>query len=131
LPAGAHAILAENPFILGATAASGLAKAAKAGRGDLVVEAIAKLAGSAADGDKKSRFTEENAVAHANGVRTAAPKPASAAPLVVKNGKKNFAKLVVRGNRVTVELTDPTVSPDEWAAKFEVFMKEEIAKGTD
>ena len=131
LPAGAHEILRQNPFILGATAASGLAKASKAGRGDLVVEAVSKLAESAADEDKKVRFTEENAVAHANGVRPAAPKPAAAAPLVVKQGKKNFAKLVVRGNRVTVELTDPTVSPDEWAAKFEAFMKAEIAKDVE
>jgi ParB family chromosome partitioning protein len=131
LPAGAHEILRQNPFILGATAASGLAKASKAGRGDLVVQAVSKLAESAADEDKKVRFTEENAVAHANGVRPAAPKPAAAAPLVVKQGKKNFAKLVVRGNRVTVELTDPTVSPDEWAAKFEAFMKAEIAKDVE
>jgi ParB family chromosome partitioning protein len=131
LPAGAHEILRQNPFILGATAASGLAKASKAGREDLVVEAVSKLAEAAADEDKKVRFTEENAVAHANGVRPAAPKPAAAAPLVVKQGKKNFAKLVVRGNRVTVELTDPTVSPDEWAAKFEAFMKAEIAKDVE
>jgi ParB family chromosome partitioning protein len=131
LPAGAHEILRQNPFILGATAASGLAKASKAGRGDLVVEAVNKLAEAASDEDKKVRFTEENAVAHANGARPAAPKPAAAAPLVVKQGKKNFAKLVVRGNRVTVELTDPSVSPDEWAAKFEAFMKAEIAKGAE
>lgn len=136
LPAEAHAILRRNPFILGATAASGLAKAAKAGREDLVVEAVNKLAEAAAaaaneDADKKVRFTEENAVAHANGVRPAAPKPVAAAPLVVKQGKKNFAKLVVRGNRVTVELTDPSVSPDEWATKFETFMKAEIAKGAE
>lgn len=136
LPAEAHAILRRNPFILGATAASGLAKAAKAGREDLVVEAVNKLAEAAAaaandDAGKKVRFTEENAVAHANGVRPAASKPTAAAPLVVKQGKKNFAKLVVRGNRVTVELTDPSVSPDEWAAKFEAFMKAEIAKGAE
>jgi ParB family chromosome partitioning protein len=131
LPAGAHEILRRNPHILGATAATGLAKASKAGRQDLVVEAVSKLAEAAADEDKKVRFTEENAVAHANGVRPAAPKPAAAAPLVVKQGKKNFAKLVVRGNRVTVELTDPSVSPDEWAAKFEAFMKAEIAKDVE
>jgi ParB family chromosome partitioning protein len=129
LPDGAHEILRKNPFILGATAASGLAKAAKAGRTDLVVEAVSKLAEAAADEDKKNRFTEENAVAHANGARPAAPKPAAAAPLVVKQGKKNFAKLVVRGNRVAVEFTDPSVSPSDWAAKFEAFMKAEIAKG--
>jgi len=131
LPARAHEILRQNPFILGATAASGLAKASKAGREDLVVEAVSKLADAAADEEKKIRFTEENAVAHANGVRPAAPKPAAAVPLVVKQGKKNFAKLVVRGNRVTVEITDPSASPDEWAAKFEAFMKAEIAKGAE
>lgn len=131
LPAAAHEILRRNPFILGATAASGLAKAAKAGRKDLVVEAVNMLADAAADETKKVRFTEENAVAHANGVRQAAPKPAAAAPLVVKQGKKNFAKLVVRGNRVTVELADPSASPSEWAAKFEAFMKAEIAKGAE
>jgi len=131
LPAGAHEILRRNPHILGATAASGLAKAAKAGREDLVVEAVSKLAEAAADEQKKVRFTEENAVALANGVRPAPPKPAAAAPLIVKQGKKNFAKLVVRGNRVTVELTDPSQSPDEWAAKFEKFMKTEIAKDAE
>lgn len=131
LPAGVHDILRRNPFILGATAANGLAKAAKAGREDLVVEAVYKLAEAAADEDKKVRFTEENAVAHANGARPVAPKPVAAPPLVVKQGKKNFAKLVVRGNRVTVELADLSVSPSEWAAKFEAFIKVEIAKGAD
>lgn len=131
LPARAHDILRQNPFILGATAASGLAKASKAGREDLVVEAVGKLADAAADEERKIRFTEENAVAHANGVRPAAPKPAAAVPLVVKQGKKNFAKVVVRGNRVTVEITDPSASPDYWAAKFEAFMKAEIAKGAE
>lgn len=143
LPAEAHEVLRRNPFILGATAASRLAKAAKAGREDLVVEAVNMLADAAAeaaadasagastDENKKVRFTEENAVAHANGVRPAAPKPAAAAPLVVKQGKKNFAKVVVRGNRVTVELADPSASPSEWAAKFEAFMKAEIAKGAE
>lgn len=139
LPAEAHEVLRRNPFILGATAATRLASATKAGRGNLVVEAVNMLAEAASNenksveevGDeaKKTRFTEENAVAHANGVRPAAPKPAVAAPLVVKQGKKNFAKVVVRGNRVTVELADPTASPTEWAEKFEAYMKAEIAKG--
>ena len=131
LPAAAHEILRQNPFILGATAADSLAKAAKAGREDLVVEAVSKLDEAAKDKDKKVRFTEENAVAHANGVKPVAAKPAAAAPLVVKQGKKNFAKLTVRGNKVTVELSDPAVSPSEWAAKFEAYMKKEIAEDAE
>lgn len=134
LPTPALDILQKNPFILGATAASNLAKAAKAGRGDLVVEAVTKLADSAAAqlagqaDSKETRFTEENAVAHANGVRPAAAKPQAAEPLVVKQGKRNFAKLMVRGDQVTIKFSDPTVSPGDWAARFEAFMKAEIAK---
>lgn len=131
LPSEVHEVLRRNPFILGATAAAGLAQAAKAGREGLVVEAVNKLAEAAADPDKKIRFTEENAVAHANGARPAAAKPAAAAPLVVKQGKKNFAKLVVRGDQVTVKFADPSVSPADWAVKFEAFIKSEIAKAAD
>ena len=121
----------RNPFILGATAAAGLAQAAKAGREGLVVEAVNKLAEAAADPGKKVRFTEESAVAHANGARPAAARPAAAVPLVVKQGKKNFAKLVVRGDQVTVKFADPSVSPADWAGKFEAFIKLEIAKAAE
>lgn len=126
LPAAAIEILEANPFILGATAADSLAKAAKAGRGDLVAEAVEKLAEAA--GSKEIRFTEENAVAYANGMKPTAAKPTPAAPLVVKQGKKNFAKLIVRGDAVTIKFADLSTTPDEWATKLEAFLKSEIGK---
>jgi ParB family chromosome partitioning protein len=129
LPAGAHAILQKNPFILGASAAVGLAHAARAGRGDLVVEAVQMLADAAANpGAKEARFTEEKAVAHANGVKQTIARPVAPPPLVVKQGKRNFAKVQVRGDQVTVKFADPSVSASDWAAKFEALLKAEIAK---
>lgn len=130
LPAPALAILDRDPFILGATAAESLAKAAKAGRGDLVVQAVTKLAEAAGNKDKKLRFTEENAVAYANGLRPAA-KLALAEPLVVKQGKKNFAKVMARGDQVTIRFADPSVSTTEWASRLEAFLKAEIAKDAE
>lgn len=126
LPASAIQILEANPFILGATAADSLAKAAKAGRGELVAEAVAKLAEAAEN--KEVRFTEENAVAYANGMKSASTRPPPAAPRVVKQGKRNYAKLIVRGDAVTIKFTDLSTSPEAWAEKLEAFLKSEIRK---
>lgn len=132
LPAEALTVLEQNPFVLGSSAAEKLAKAAKAGRGDLVVEAVKKLTesntGSSSEQSKVERFTEEKAVAYASGRAAPAARPAVREPVIVKSGKKRFAQLTVRGDQVTVKFSDPTVSPDEWAAKFEAFLKAEIAK---
>jgi len=126
LPPAAIQILEANPFILGATAADSLAKAAKAGRADLVAEAVEKLAEAA--GSNENRFTEENAVAYAMGMKPTATRPPPAEPLVVKQGKKNFAKLIVRGDAVTIKFADLSITPEEWAAKLERFLKSEIGK---
>lgn len=132
LPAEALTVLEQNPFVLGSSAAEKLAKAAKAGRGDLVVEAVKKLAesnaSSSSEQSKAERFTEEKAVAYASGRAAPAVRPTVREPVIVKSGKKRFAQLTVRGDQVTVKFSDPTVSPDEWAAKFEAFLKAEIAK---
>lgn len=129
LPADALAILQKNPFILGATAAVGLAHAARSGCGNLVVEAVQKLADAAASkGPKEARFTEEKAVAYANGVKQTEARPSAPPPLVVKQGKRNFAKVQVRGDQVTVKFADPSVSASDWATKIEALLKAEIAK---
>jgi len=134
LPQEAITVLEQNPFVLGSSAAEKLAKAAKAGRSALVVEAVKKLAESnttsSSEQSKAERFTEEKAVAYASGRVAPAARPAAREPVIVKSGKKHFAQLTVRGDQVTVKFSDPTVSPDEWAAKFEAFLKAEIAKET-
>ncbi|WP_051306510.1 ParB/RepB/Spo0J family partition protein [Massilia alkalitolerans] len=133
LPAEALTVLEQNPFVLGSSAAEKLARAAKAGRSELVVEAVKKLAESSSNSSsselsKAERFTEEKAVAFASGRTSPTARPAAREPVIVKNGKKHFAQLTVRGDQVTVKFSDPTVSPDEWAAKFEEFLKAEIVK---
>lgn len=126
LPAAVHQVLEQNPFVLGATAAVGLAKASAAGRGDLVLEAVNKLVEAA--GNKEIKFTEENAVAYANGSKPAAAKPQARPELVVKQGKRNFAKLSVRGDQVTIKFADPAALPDDWAERFKRFIEQEIGK---
>lgn len=126
LPAAVHQVLEKNPFVLGATAAVGLSKAAAAGRGDLVLEAVNKLVEAA--GNKQIKFTEENAVAYANVTKPAAAKPQARPELVVKQGKRNFAKLVVRGDQVTIKFADPSALPDDWAERFKTFIEQEIGK---
>lgn len=126
LPAAAHQILDRNPFVLGATAAVGLARAAAAGRGDLVLQAVNKLVEAA--GNKEIKFTEENAVAYANGAKPATAKPQARPELVVKQGKRNFAKLTVRGDQVTIKFADPSALPDDWAERFKRFIEVEIGK---
>lgn len=126
LPAPVLQVLDANPFVLGATAAVGLAKAAKAGRGDLVLEAVKKLVDAA--GNKEIKFTEENAVAYANGAKPPAAKPQARPELVVKQGKRNYAKVIVRGDQVTIKFADPSALPDDWAERFKAFMEQEISK---
>jgi len=126
LPASVIQVLEKNPFVLGATAAVGLAKATAAGRGDLVLEAVKKLVEAA--GDKQVKFTEENAVAYANANKPAAAKPQARPELVVKQGKRNFAKLVVRGDQVTIKFADPSALPDDWAERFKTFIEQEIGR---
>lgn len=126
LPAPVLEVLEANPFVLGATAAVSLAQATKAGRGDLVLEAVNKLVEAA--GNREMKFTEENAVAHANGAKPAVAKPQARPELVVKQGKRNFAKLIVRGDQVTIKFADPAALPDDWAARFKTFIEQEIGK---
>jgi len=126
LPPAVLQVLEKNPFVLGATAAVGLAKAAAAGRSELVLEAVNKLVEAA--GNKEIKFTEESAVAYANGTKPAVAKPQARPPLVVKQGKRNFAKLSVRGDQVTIKFADPSALPDDWAERFKAFIEQEIGK---
>jgi ParB family transcriptional regulator, chromosome partitioning protein len=126
LPSPVLQVLEKNPFVLGATAAVGLAKAAGAGRGDLVLEAVNKLVEAASN--KQIKFTEENAVAYANATKPAAAKPQPRPELVVKQGKRNYAKLIVRGDQVTIKFADPAALPDDWAERFKRFIEQEIGK---
>lgn len=126
LPASVIQVLEKNPFVLGATAAVGLAKATAAGRGDLVLEAVKKLVEAA--GDKQVKFTEENAVAYASATKPPAAKPQVRPELVVKQGKRNFAKLVVRGDQITIRFADPSALPEDWAERFKTFIEQEIGK---
>jgi len=126
LPPAVLQVLEKNPFVLGATAAVGLAKAAAAGRSELVLEAVNKLVEAA--GNKEIKFTEESAVAYANGTKPAVAKPQARPALVVKQGKRNFAKLSVRGDQVTIKFADPSALPDDWAERFKAFIEQEIGK---
>lgn len=122
LPAAAHSILDEYPHILGATAATKLARAAAAGNAERVVEAVNLLAGAT----KGSRFTEEKAVAYATGATPGSPVPA-VPERVVKSGKKVFCRMKARGDQVTMKFGDQATA-DEWIAKFEKFIKDEMKK---
>jgi ParB family chromosome partitioning protein len=119
LPAEARAILAEKPHLLGSSAALKLALAAAAGRAPSVIEAIRKLAAD-------SRYTQAQAVAHAN--KLEADTPARTGAIVIKEGKKAFCKLNARQTKVVLDFRDEQ-SADAWLTRIEAFIRDELKAG--
>jgi ParB family chromosome partitioning protein len=95
LPPPAIEILEQSPGLLGCNRAFDLAK----GKPDRIVEALKRL--------QAGKFVhQEDAVAFALKDETVTPTPKPGQSIVVKQGQKRFAEIIVRGGSVNVRFTN-------------------------
>lgn len=99
LPPEAREFIADKPAIIGASAVEKLAKLAKAGKGDKVIEAVQKLS----TGEIK---TENDAVHHA-AAASAPARPVRPEPVVIRRGRSKYCELVRSNKIISITFSTP------------------------